>query len=357
VTIRGASATARQQKKTVEVAPPLWDAPGVLAGDRFAAKRLRPLLALGATLLAACNRQQSALSPFGEEADAIRTMTAVLVAGATVIALAVAALGWRATHAPDGEMTQERGMRLILWGGAIVPTVVLTALLLFALPAMRPRPVAAGDLRIRATGEQFWWRVDYRLPGQAPVTSANEVRVPVGRTVLFELVGGDVIHSFWIPGLAGKMDMIPGRLNRLPVRATRAGRFRGQCTEFCGLGHALMAFDVVAMEPAAFDRWLAAERGPARAVEAPGRALFAAYGCGGCHAVRGEGHAGTIGPDLTRMGARATLAAGMLPPREDVLARWIRHPEAFKPGVRMPAYPHMPDGDAVAIARWLRGLR
>ena len=310
-----------------------------------------------AASLSACNRHQSALSTFGEEAAALRSLTFYLVIGALVIAAAVAALVWRAMHAPDGELGHRGGMRLILWGGAVVPTLVLFGLLIAALPSMRPRPVGPADLRIRATGEQFWFRIEYLPPGAAPVLSANEVRIPVGRTVEFELLGGDVIHSFWIPGLAGKMDMIPGRVNRLPVRATRAGRFRGQCTEFCGLSHALMAFDVIAMEPAAFDRWLAAQRRPAMAPDLPGRALFASYGCGGCHTVRGQGPESAIGPDLTHFGSRPTLAAGILPQDEQTLARWIRHPARYKPGVRMPDYGHMSEPDAVAIARYLEALR
>lgn len=321
-------------------------------------KPLRPacILAL-ASGLAGCNERQSALATFGEEAAALRSLTVYLCIAAAVIAVIMAGLVWRASHAPDGEMTQARGMKLILWGGAVVPTLVLFTLLLFSLPAMRPRPVGAADLRIRVTGEQFWWRVEYLGRGAPPVMSANEVRVPVGRTVEFALLGGDVIHSFWIPGLAGKMDMIPGRTNLLPVRATRAGRFRGQCTEFCGLSHALMAFEVVAMEPAAFDRWLASEARPAQVAAMPGKALFAGYGCGGCHAVRGTAHASAIGPDLTHFGNRGTFAAGVLPQREDLLARWIRRPDSFKPGVRMPAYTQMPPRDATEIARYLRALK
>lgn len=310
--------------------------------------------AVACCVLLGCNRHQSTLRTFGEEADGIRTITLVLVAGAAVIAAGVALLARHAMRAPEGELTTEGGMRLILWLGGIVPTAVLGTLLIFSLPAMRPRPVGPADLRIRAVGEQFWWRVRYQPAGGAPVDTANEVRVPVGRTVLFELEGGDVIHSFWIPGLAGKMDMIPGRVNRLPARATKPGRYRGQCTEFCGLSHALMAFDVVAMEPAAFDRWLDRQRRPAP--PARGEALFASYGCGGCHAIRGTGQAGRIGPDLSHFGGRLSLGAGILPMTEERIAAFIRHPERAKPGVRMPAFPQMPERDARLLARYLKGL-
>ena len=166
-----------------------------------------------------------------------------------------------------------------------------------------------------------------------------------------------MIHSFWIPGLAGKVDMIPGRTNLLPVRATRAGRFRGQCTEFCGLSHALMAFEVVAMEPAAFDRWLAEQRRPAQARAQGGAALFGSYGCGGCHAIRGTGHAGAIGPDLTHFGGRGGLGANIADPTTRNVARFVRYPQSFKPGVRMPAFPHMPADDALRIARYLKELK
>lgn len=280
-----------------------------------------------------------------------------MVLGAAVIALAVGALMFVASRSPEGSIDHRQGMRLVLYAGGVVPTIVLLTLLVATLPAMRPIRAAPGDLRIAVEGEQFWWRVRYLPAGQSPVDTANEIRVPVGRTVVFGLEAGDVLHSFWIPGLAGKMDMVPGRTNRLVVRATRAGRFRGQCAEFCGLSHALMAFDVVAMEPAAFDAWLAAQRRPAQPAAAEGARLFASYGCGGCHQVRGAGQAGTIGPDLTHVGARQTLGAGIQPMTRANLVRFIRQASAVKPGARMPAYPQMGDGDAQAIARWLEMLR
>ena len=269
---------------------------------------------------------------------------------AAVILVAVLALSAFAIRREGGRLTHAQGMRMVLWLGAIGPSVLLLALLVATLPAMRPIAAADDDLRIVVTGEQFWWRVAYRPADAPPVQSANEVRVPVGRTVEFRLEAGDVLHSFWIPGLAGKVDMIPGRTNRLVVRATKAGRYRGQCTEFCGLSHALMAFDVVAMEPAAFDAWLARERGATRAASP----AFAANGCGGCHAIRGTDANGTIGPDLTHIGGRARLGAGMRPITVPELARFIRDAPSVKPGARMPAYPDMTDREAQDIARYLK---
>lgn len=307
--------------------------------------------------LSGCNRHQSALSPFGEDAAQIRTMTIVMVVGALVIATAVAALMIWAVRLPEDRLTLPGGERLILIVGGIIPAAVLAALLIYSLPAMRPRDVVASDLDVTVTGEQFWWRVQYGQPGAASVTDANEIHIPTGRTVRLRLLGGDVVHSFWIPGLAGKVDMIPGRENTLVVRATKPGVFRGQCTEFCGLSHALMAFDVIAMPPDRFDAWVAAQKAAPPGGTSPGLALFAQHGCGGCHTIRGTQHSGTIGPDLSRTGTRRSLGAGILRPSEANIASFIRHPEQHKPGVRMPAFPHMPEREALAIARYLKAPR
>lgn len=308
--------------------------------------------------LAACNGEQSTLHVFGVEAREVRRMALVLVIGAALIVAIMIALYVRAVRAPEGRLSHNGGMKLVLWLGAIGPTVILTALLIYALPAMRPLAALPSDLLIRVEGEQFWWRVAYRAQGTGDLVSANEVRIPVGRTVVFDLMAKDVIHSFWIPGLAGKMDMIPGRTNRLVVKAERAGRYRGVCAEFCGLSHALMAFDVIAMEGPAFDAWLARSRNASDgAMASNGARLFDAQGCGACHAIRGTAHSATIGPDLSRFGERRTLGAGILPPTRANIAGFIRTPQEAKPGARMPAYPQLSAGEADAIALYLKGLK
>lgn len=320
--------------------------------------QLRRLAALAVMLVSGCNRHQSTLAPFGDEAADTLTLTLVLTAGAVIIAIGVLALVWRASHSSRRSLSEAGGLKLILWAGAIIPTVVLTVLLMFALPAMRPMPQGEEDLRVYVEGEQFWWRVRYQPPGAEPFTTANEVRIPVGRTVVFDLAATDVIHNFWIPGLAGKMDMIPGRTNQLVVKATKPGTFRGVCTEFCGLSHALMAFDVIAMEPAAFDAWLAEARDTTRTASGPdvvlGAQAFDRRGCGACHAIAGTPHDAGIGPDLTHYADRLTLGAGILEPSVANTAAFIRDPAAFKPGVRMPAYADMPQAEAEAIARYLK---
>jgi cytochrome c oxidase subunit II len=186
------------------------------------------------------------------------------------------------------------------------------------------------------------------------------VRLPQGQRVELELSSPDVIHAFWIPSIAGKVDMIPGRTNRLVVEASRTGTFRGACAEFCGESHALMAFSAVVMKPAAFERWLAQQAAGAKAPATPeaarGRELFGQVGCGGCHAVRGTAAEGTIGPDLTHLAGRATLAAGILPNDRDALVRWITQTETIKPGSRMPSFGALPGEHVEAIAAYLAGL-
>ncbi|WP_454279595.1 cytochrome c oxidase subunit II [Sphingomonas sp. Marseille-Q8236] len=310
-----------------------------------------------AALLAGCNTHQSTLAPFGADAADIRHLFVVMLVGAVVIAGTVALLMRHAVRSPEGVIGHEKGMRVVLWLGGVIPAILLLALLAYSLPYMRPRPVAPADLKIAVDGEQFWWRVTYRPPGRPPVLGANEIRIPTGRTVAFALSAGDVVHSFWIPGLAGKMDMIPGRTNSLVVRAEKPGRYRGQCAEFCGLSHALMAFDVIAMPPAAFDAWLAQQALPARTDASAGARLFAENGCAGCHAIAGMTPPSRIGPDLTHFGSRRTLAAGILPMTEANVVAFIRHPEKAKPGVRMPSFPQLSDDEAVALARYLQGLK
>ena len=196
--------------------------------------------------------------------------------------------------------------------------------------------------------------------GGPPIVTANEVRLPVGTRSEITLGSDLVIHSFWVPSLAGKADMFPGRETRISLEPTEAGSFRGQCAEFCGESHALMAFAAVTMPQGEFDAWLAREAGPAREPETDaerrGRAVFLATGCGACHAIRGTEAQGAFGPDLTHVGSRETLGAGILPNEPDAMARWIAHTESVKPGVMMPAYPHLAGPDLDALVAYLGSL-
>jgi cytochrome c oxidase subunit 2 len=321
------------------------------------------VLVVALPLLASCSGIQSALDPAGEEADQVATLFWVMTMGGVVIWSGVVALALYASRWKRGPVSEQAAGRLIFWGGAVFPVVVLTGLLSYALWLMPSlRPFAGGgqaSLRVEVTGHQFWWHIVYVRPDGARIVSANEIRLPVGERVEFALSSADMIHSFWIPALGGKMDLIPGRTNRLSLLATRAGTYRGQCAEFCGLSHALMAFPAIAMEPADFDAWLDARAGASTGVAATpaGRELFLREGCGACHRVDGTEAQGASGPDLSHVGSRLTVGAGLLVNDAENLARFVRHPISVKPGSRMPAYPHLSADELASIAAWLKGLQ
>jgi cytochrome c oxidase subunit II len=312
------------------------------------------LVALG------CSGQQSALAPAGEGAERLAGLFWTVSAGAVVIWVLVVGAAVYASRVRPGPH-RERTARAVLWGGTGLSAAVLAGLLTYGLMLM-PDLRAAGDgLKIAVSGEQWWWRVRYLPPGRSePIESANEVRLPLGRRVEFELTSPDVIHSFWIPPLGGKVDMIPGRTTRLVLESTRTGAFRGACAEFCGTSHALMAFSVVVLEEAAFEDWLAKEAAAAPAPASPdaarGQELFLQVGCGACHTVRGTEADGTIGPDLTHLASRATLGAGTLSNDFDDLVHWIAHTEEVKPSVRMPSFGALPKEHIEAIAAYLKEL-
>jgi len=288
------------------------------------------------------------------------TLFLVMSFGAALIWLAVIAVVCFAMRSQRHVVTEPVASRLILWGGAIVPSAVIVAVLSYAMwlmPSLRPF-AAAGEaaLRIEVTGRQYWWSVTYHH-ANTPAVSANEIRLPAGRRVELALKSDDVIHSFWIPALGGKMDMIPGRTNRLSLLAQKTGVFRGVCAEYCGTSHTLMALTVVVMEPSAFETWLAAEAKPSPGVGGEGEALFLRHGCGACHHVKGTQASGLLGPDLSHFGARQRLAADIAANTEANIARFIAAPDAFKPGVEMPGFAMLPAQDIRAIAAWLKGLR
>jgi cytochrome c oxidase subunit 2 len=224
------------------------------------------------------------------------------------------------------------------------------------------RPFAGGEqasLRIEVVGHQFWWRVVYHRTNGMAVVSANEVRLPVGQRVEFELTSADMIHSFWIPALGGKMDLIPGRTNRLSLRATKVGTYRGQCAEFCGSSHARMAFPAIVMVQAEFDKWLDA-RGRASVgltMSPDGKALFESAGCGDCHSVDAGLEFQGRGPDLSHMGSRLTIGAGFVANDIDTLVRFIAHPASMKPGAQMPPSTELSAEEVYRIATWLKGLQ
>ncbi|PIB91028.1 cytochrome c oxidase subunit II [Caulobacter sp. FWC2] len=302
------------------------------------------------------------LDPAGPFAAPLNTLTwgllamAVLVMAVVLVALAIALFAPRAWRQRLG------GERLIWIAGLGFPVVVLSALLVWGLSltsrlSEAPQP---GDLRVRVTGEMWWWRVAYLdAAGRELFQDANEIHVPVGRTIALELESTDVIHSFWVPRLAGKLDMIPGRRNVLRIQADRPGTYSGQCAEYCGGAHALMAFVVIAHAPEDYVRWRERAARPAAALpqQAAGAAVFERSGCGACHTIRGTSATGVAGPDLTHVGSRRTLGAGVLPNNAGTMGGWIADSQAIKPGNRMPAYPVLSGQDLRAVSAYLESLK
>jgi cytochrome c oxidase subunit 2 len=309
----------------------------------------------------------SVFAPAGPVAQAIADLGLVLVVGAAVVfAIVIAALVWALRHrgARDAADGSRIARRWIVGGGIVFPVLVLTALLVHAsLRTERLTGLRDTDaLVITVKGHLWWWELRYRDPaGSADVVVANELHIPVGRPVRLALVSDDVIHSLWLPALAGKADLVPGRVTHLRLQADRAGVFRGPCAEYCGDQHARMVLTAVAQESGDFDRWLSRQ---ASAAEVPtghtelqrGLAVFEALRCPVCHEVRGLTSGLAFGPDLTHLAGRLHLAAGTLPMGPDALAAWIADPQKIKPGARMPAYGAIDPAAMRALVAFLMSL-
>ena len=304
---------------------------------------------------------QSALDTAGRDAERIAQLFNVMTVGAVLIWAAVVVIAVYAIRSRQSH-SQHAADLLILGGGVALPTVVLGALLAYGLPILPAilTPAPEDALRIHVTGKQWWWRVQYMTP-QGIVETANEIRLPVNQRVELQLTSPDVIHSFWVPSIAGKMDLIPGRLTRLALEPTRTGLFRGACAEYCGASHALMAFAVVVVEQGPFEQWLEAQAGPARppadAIVARGGTTFIASGCTACHTIRGTAAAGVIGPDLTHVGSRMGVGAGTLENDADGFMTWIGETDRIKPGVHMPAFRALARDDLSALGAYLDSLQ
>jgi cytochrome c oxidase subunit 2 len=296
---------------------------------------------------AGCGSQQDVLRPESHPARRIDHLWWVMMTGAWIGFGAVAfllLLGWirrNRAHLPFGGRDRA-ATSLVIGLGVAIPIVVLTVLFVYAdifvIRSTAAPKRSSTSLTIRVVGHQWFWEVRY--PGTAAVT-ANELHIPVDTRI--DLVGttADVIHSFWVPALNRKIDLIPGRTNRVLLEADRPGTYRGQCAEFCGLQHAHMSLYVFAEPKAKFRTWLADMAGPApppaHAEARKGEGLFLSSACASCHQIRGTSARGQIGPDLTHLATRTTLAALALPNSPNELADWIADPQHAKPGNKMPA--------------------
>ena len=259
----------------------------------------------------------------------------------------------------ERETTARRAVAI----GVGVTILILFPLLIYNFVVARnlARGPSPSRLSIRITGHQWWWDVEYEDPiPQNWARLANEIHIPVGQPVTIKLVSHDVIHSFWAPNLGGKKDLIPGHDDEAWIQANQPGVYRVQCAEFCGAEHAKMSMFVVAETPERFAAWLAHQRAPAGvptdSLAARGRLVFEAGSCAVCHAVASTLAAGRVGPDLTHVASRLTLAAGTLPNTTGNLAGWILDPQTIKPGAKMPASELAPR-DFQALLAYLGTLR
>jgi cytochrome c oxidase subunit 2 len=303
--------------------------------------RGRLLLAVVPLVVAGCGGNQNVLHGESHQERSIDTLWWVMF-GVSCVGFSFVAflllLGWwrRNRRELPGGADERVATWLVVLLGIATPIVLLSALFvwsdIFVMRSTAAPPPGSTAITIDVIGHDWWWEARY---AGTPVVTANEIHIPTRTRVLVVGTTADVIHSFWVPELARKIDLIPGRQNRLLLEADEPGRYRGQCSEFCGVQHAHMAVVVVAQRPAAFRRWLANQKQPATSADA----AFISESCGSCHMIRGTSARGTVGPDLTHFASRQTLAALTLPNTRAFVRAWIRDPGRFKPGTRMPKLP------------------
>jgi len=318
-------------------------------------------LALAVPLLSACTGPFSTLDPASPMARQVANVWWGMFAFATLVLVAVSVLWVYALARKPRQTSEEHAIRLnrrwVIGGGIVLPSLSIIVLLIFGIPTGRSMLPLAVDgeqpLKVQVTGHQWWWEVHYPESG---VTTANQLIIPAGRLIDVQVTSADVIHSFWIPRLGGKMDMLPGRTNVIRIEAGHAGIFHGQCSEFCGLQHTRMKLHVEARSVADFDEWIAARRTLAFEQRAPGQAgqVFDDR-CGQCHRVAGISD-GDRAPDLTDLATRPSLGAGVIENDAEGLRRWLREHKALKFGNAMPAHDDIPPETLDQIAAWLETL-
>ena len=319
-------------------------------------------------VISGCGKQ-STLDPHSPPSHDIRTLFWWLVGVASIFffgAVGMLVLAWLRRSKPGLPFVRGEGggrleTKLVVLFGMVIPVVVLVAVFfvsdVYVIGKTEPPSIGSTSMSIEVTGHQWWWEVHY--PGTTAVT-ANEIHIPARTRI--NLVGNtdDVIHSFWVPALNRKIDLIPGRSNRMLLYADSPGSYRGQCAEFCGLQHAHMAFEVIAQTPVAYRAWLrnmaSKARPPATVAERAGQQQFMSDQCASCHTIRGTPAQGQIGPDLTHLASRATIAALTVTNDRPGLTSWIRDPQHAKPGNRMPQLNLSPQ-QIDAIVTYLRSLR
>jgi len=320
--------------------------------------------------LTGCTGWQSVLDVQGSPAITLKQLIILIVVVCSVVwALVMVALIlalWRRREVQERPFFLNQGIERRLTAAVVMAVaasvIIISAFTVFSFFTTHTLSVAnTDDLTVKVRGLQWWWNVEYfaSTPDHRFET-ANEIHIPIGRNVRLQLEGLDVIHSFWVPSLAGKQDLIPGRPNELTIRAERPGVYRGQCAEFCGLQHAHMAFFVIAEEQPTFDEWARLQRENATVASelevAAGQQVFLSKPCAACHAIRGTSASGTTGPDLTHVGGRKYIAAGLLETTRGSLAAWIADPQTLKPGNNMPMVPLNAD-ELRSVSAYLASLK
>jgi cytochrome c oxidase subunit 2 len=308
----------------------------------------------------------SVFDPASPQAHAVANLWWAMLAAATIVWIGVQVATWRALRADKaaapisepGEKSRERAV--------MIATGVTVAILVLFLGYDYSEGRIVGtrgdaDITVDVIGHQWWWEIQY--PAAVPmqrITTANELHVPVGKLVQIRLKSADVIHSFWVPNLNGKRDLIPGYTTTVWFRADTAGVYRGQCAEFCGLEHAKMALYVIADPPDVFARWIAAslqpDAAPSDSLTARGQMVFLSANCALCHSISGTAAFGSVGPTLTHLKSRQTIAAGTLDNTKENLYGWIVNPAAFKPGTQMPPST-LAGQDLAALVAYLETLK
>jgi cytochrome c oxidase subunit 2 len=334
------------------------------------AARKTVLLLLPVLLLGGCSGWQSVMDPKGPHAkhlaDLIWFFTAFCsVVWLAVMAVLVVALLRRAPVRPDPlVLAPATERRSLLFVGSAAAATLLAVIGLTVLSYVSQGQLFAKEnaaVTLKVTGHQWWWDVVYEgdTPDQT-IRTANEIHVPVGQPVSVKLAASDVIHSFWVPSLTGKQDLIPGQDNEIQFTAGREGVYRGQCAEFCGWQHAHMGLMVLALPLSDFKNWQAAQHAPAAspqdAASVKGGAIFQQKACALCHTIRGTPAGSLVGPDLTHFASRKSIASATLPMSRGNIAAWIVDPQGIKPGVNMPDVPLAPD-EVDPLVSYLAGLK
>lgn len=302
----------------------------------------------------------SILRPATPQAEEIKSLAVSLFVISALILLVVEA--WLLTAIvrfrgrPEAEARQTHGDNAIEAVWTLIPIVLIIIIFIMTARSMDSLDLPGDDVNLQVVGHQWWWEVQYPDEGFA---TANEIHVPEGREIGIDLESADVIHSFWVPQIGGKTDLVPGRTNRTAFLAATAGTYLGECAEFCGLQHAHMRFYLVVESPAEFSAWVKHQQEPAAEPTDPaalrGKEVFFSLPCAGCHAIRGTEAAGVLGPDLTHMAGRLTLGAGTLDNTPENLRAWLRDPQAAKPGNLMPT-PPLDESQLEDLAVYLEGL-